>query len=209
MQQAKKRTLELLLSIFKDYGVIGVLVVIIILIVQNPDRADKLQTMILTPLFRCFRVGTKQYIAAKVSSTVNEFIKRDVCSILSSHTKSKIQVKWVINTERPAFKQDGTLVLRMQETNDQYRNIISAAQAALPYSICTTIRPVINNQQIRAIDLTILKKLSERLGKRATVIFNKYFLSPETEKDVDLRPYSSVLLNLINQEYSLQSFLKS
>ncbi len=169
------------------YGLLGlvifVLCLIIILIVQKPERANELRAFLLLPLYRLFRIGSKQYIAARVSSKVTDFIGKQLGSQLPYLSDTEVRIKWVSTPSDPVLSRDGTLILRLEETNNQTRNIMAATRAAIPIVVCPTIRPNIHNSLDTSIDMAILYKLSDKLGKHAHPVFQKYFLNPEIGND--------------------------
>ncbi|MDD4877154.1 MAG: hypothetical protein PHQ86_08530, partial [Dehalococcoidales bacterium] len=172
-------------NILKIYGiptfVIIVLTIIIILVVQDPNRAVQLKAFIIEPFFKLFKIGSKQYIAARVSSAATDFIAHQLGKELSALANTKVKVKWVNSPEDPVLRENGTLILHMQETNDQSRNILAATKAALPTILCPTIRTNMQSYIETAIDMEVLFKLAEKLGKHALPVYQQYFLEPETK----------------------------
>lgn len=170
-------------GIVEQYGLIGLLLVVIVLLIENPDRALKLKAVFLTPFFNLLKLGSRQFIAAKVGSQSSEFLREHLARHVSSIGEPKIRVQWVRSPSDPVLSQDGTLILRLQETNDQTRNILAATRVALPQVVYPSLRPSLDSYINSAIDLTILRNLSEKLGKHAYPIFQRYFLSPEIDED--------------------------
>jgi ribosomal protein S1 len=164
-------------------GIFGIvaffLLIIIVLLVQNPDRANKFKLYILLPLYNLFKIGSKQYIAAKVGSDVTSFIDKKLGSQIPTIANSKIRVKWVTTSSDPVLSKDGTLILRLEETNDQTRNIMAATRSAIQLIVCPTLRDNIQKHLETAIDMTLMHKLADTLGKHAHPVFVKYFLNPE------------------------------
>src|SRR5690606_5964542 len=117
------------------------------------------------------------------ASQANEFLSSSVFSQLTHSENYNIKVKWVKEASDPIFKENGSLILRMKEEDDQTQNILSAVHTALPHVLCPLIRKNINKTCEKSIDLAILKKLSNKLGKHGKLSFKKYFLDPETELD--------------------------
>ena len=75
------------------------------------------------------------------------------------------------------------MILRLREDNDQTKNILSAVHTALPHVLCPLIRDNMNSVCEKSIDLSVLKKLADKLGKHGNITFNKYFLRPEADND--------------------------
>ena len=156
--------MDKIVELFLKYGLIPTcLLIVIFLIVQEPDRAIKLKALVTKPFFRLFRWFSKSYIESKVASNANEFLSSNIFSQLSNADRYAIKVKWVEKATDPILSENGTLILRLKEEDDQTRNILSAVHSALPHVLCPLIRKNINPTCISSIDLTILKKLSDKL----------------------------------------------
>ncbi len=134
-------------------------------------------------------------IAARVSSSVTDFIDKQLGSQLSFLSDTAIKIKWVSSPSDPVLSKNGTLILRLEETNNQTRNIMAATRAAIPIIVCPTIRQSIHSTLNISIDMTLLYKLSDKLGKHAHPVFQKYFLTPEIGNDQT----ASILLNKLRQ----------
>ncbi|MBW2003298.1 MAG: hypothetical protein JRI72_01615 [Deltaproteobacteria bacterium] len=132
--------LHKVLEFIWEKGWVAALVVILILIIHKPDRAEELKEIIFRPLFRFFRLSSRQYLAAKVNYTSTEFLRKEIWEALPSSPHVKIRVKWVRSSSDPVLMEDGTLVLRLRETKDQTLNVLSATGVVIPQVICPTLR---------------------------------------------------------------------
>jgi hypothetical protein len=166
-----------------QYGLPGVLLLILVLIVMKPTRAEELKALILQPTFRFFRWGSKQYLGAKVGGTVTDFLRHYLSRALPHVVSPQVQIRWVSSAADPIFSEDGSLILCLEDTNDQTRNILTATRVALPLLVCSTVRSRISRPVQSAIDLTLLQRLAENLGRHAKPLFQRYFLEPELEAE--------------------------
>lgn len=171
------------MNLVERHGVVGLLVLIIVFLFLFPDKVEKFQANILYPLFRWFRLGPKLYISKRVSSTVKEFFNRHLGRPLSTLKSLSIRIKWVTQSEDPILKEDGTIILRMQESDDQTHNLLTAANYVVATTICPTIRQRIAPEIGETIDLAILHRFAQQLGKHAIPIFHKHFLLPKVGED--------------------------
>lgn len=200
--------LSKILEFIWEKGWIAVIVILLLLIVHDPDRAEKLKELIFLPVFRFFKRGSRQYMAARVGYMATEFVRRRISNELPSVPNVKIKIKWVRSSSDPVLSKDGTLVLRLRETNDQTRNILAATQVALPHLICPTLRPHMQLYASMAIDLTLLRKLTDGLGKHAQPIFHRYFLSPAVDENVELKALLVQLIELDSNGTFVSVFLE-
>lgn len=198
---------ELVKEILKIGLIPALLLVVIYLIVQDPDRAVKLKAIITQPFFRALKWFSKEHISSKVSSSVNEYFKRDLYSSLVNSDKYNFKVKWVSKAADPILKENGTLILRMKEEKDQTKNILSAVHIALPHVVCPLTRKNINPNIVKSIDLTILQKLSYKFGAHGKAVYKKYFLEPETEKHEEIAKLISKLIRLDKHGFFVPIFL--
>ncbi|MFM2393645.1 MAG: hypothetical protein RLZZ546_1627, partial [Bacteroidota bacterium] len=183
------------------------LLIIIFLIVQEPERAEKLKSIITRPFFKLFKWFSKTHIESKISSNVNEFLNSSIFSELSQADKYKIKVKWVEKPTDPILSENGVLILRLKEEDDQTKNILTAVHTSLPHVLCPLLRKNINSTCNNSIDLVVLKKLSEKLGNHGRVAFKKYFLDPQTEVDTKINDLIIKLQLLDNNGFLMPIFL--
>lgn len=174
---------EVMKAILK-FGLVPTFVLIFaFLILQEPERINRLKDILTLPFFRLFKWFSKTHMSSKIAANANMFLKSSIFSLLTHSDRFSLKVKWVSKQDDPILEEDGTLILRMKEDDDQTRNILSAVHIALPSVMCSLIRKNINSTCEKSIDLTVLNKLAEKLGKHGKLTFKRYFLDPETEKD--------------------------
>lgn len=186
-----------LIKSLNEYGLFYVLLgVIIFLLVQDPDRAEKLKALILKPFYRFKRWFSKSYISAEVSSNVNQFLNRNIFPYTLSKEKHRVKIKWVTDSNDSVFKKNGKLILRLKQDDDQTKNILNATQATLPNVVCPLIRTNLDYSTEKSIDLTLLKSLSDKLGRHGQYIYTKFFLKPETNEDATIGEKIQKLVDL-------------
>ena len=191
-----------------QYGLVPTfLLIALVLIIQEPDRAIKLKALITQPFFKLFRWFSKEHISSKVSSQANEFLNSNIFGLLTHSERFSLKVKWVSEPNDPILSKNGTLILRLKEEDDQTRNILSAVHSALPHVVCPLMRKNINITCEKSIDLTVLQKLSEKLGKHGKLTFKRYFLDPETDNDILINELIKKLITLDKQGFFVPIFI--
>ena len=166
------------------YGLIpAILLVVIYLIIQEPDRALKLKALLFTPFKNLGHWFSKNYVASEVASNVNEFLRKTLYKYSLSSDQHRVAIKWVNSAKDPILKKNGTLLLRLNKDDDQSFNILNATKSTLPRVVCPLIRPNMDPSISKSIDLTILKNLSDKLGRHGQLVYRKYFFEPETKDD--------------------------
>jgi len=177
---------DFILKLLKEYGIWGVIILLGIIVIQDPDRIIKLKSIFWGGTFRLFKLGTRKYIGTSISYRLNKFFNDDHLNKAFGSSNLRFEVKWVKRIDDPILKQNGTIILNLENTNDQTRNILNATQLSLPLILCSSLRSSINKDYQDAIDLTILKKMTDQIGKFAYPVFEKYFLEPGTEGKMEL-----------------------
>nr|WP_199001722.1 S1 RNA-binding domain-containing protein [Flavobacterium sp. ASV13] len=163
--------------------------VLLFLIVQDPTRAYKLKSLIVSPFFHIFKWFKREYVASEVASTLNTFFSKELRG-----EAVHIKINWIKSDKDPFF-QSGKLIVRMKRDEDQTMNILSATRYALPKIICPVFREHIDNSHANAIDFAFLQKLADQLGNHGKSVFKKHFLNPEIEFD----PTLSLTLNKLRK----------
>ncbi|QJP35444.1 S1 RNA-binding domain-containing protein [Nonlabens sp. Ci31] len=196
------RTMNEFIKLFGVYGLPTVcLIVFLFLIVQDPTRGEKLQALVTKPFYRMCRWFSKTHISSEVSSSLNMFYNNKIFNLLVDKNKPQIKIKWVTESEDPAFTKEGNIILRLKEEKDQTRNILNAAKFSLPLIICPLVRSNIHHSYSTALDLTLMKKLSNNMGRHGKAIFKQYFLDPETSQDKTLGVLIQRLVELDNHGF--------
>ena len=187
--------MDKLIESFLKYGLLPtMLLVAVFLIVQDPNRAYKLKTLILSPFFKLFKWFKREYVASQVSSHLNEFFRRELKDHHKKQYELNFKIDWV-KTDEDLIMKSGKLVIRMRREEDQTKNILTATKYALPRIICPLIRSNIHKDCASAIDLAYMQKLANKLGNHGKIVFKKYFLEPEIETN----PSINELLKQLNK----------
>lgn len=196
------------INVVQEFGPLGVLLGVLFLLIQDPNRAEKLKALLLQPTYQLFRWGSRQYLASKVGSTTTAFFQQYLKNYLSGVDNVKVSIKWVTSPSDPILSEDGTLILCLQETDDQTRNILTATRVALPHVVCPFVRPHLKPNVQTAIDLALLRKLAEGLGKHAKLAFQKYFLDPEMAGDPEAAELFTKLVEIDTKGIFVSIFLE-
>jgi predicted RNA-binding protein with RPS1 domain len=168
----------------QNYGVHSILLLILILIVQHPERAEKLKLIIVTPFFKLFKWFGRAYVKHSLSTRLNNFFEKSVSDISNCGKKREIRFSVdLIKDKNDIIKKNGQLIIRFTENDDQSQNLLTAAKIALPEVVCPYMRPNIDKHVNSAIDLTFLKKLADNIDNHAKLVFRRHFLEPTIAED--------------------------
>lgn len=174
--------MDKLIEAILKYGLLPTfLLIIIFLIVQDPNRAFKLKSLLISPFFKLFKWFKRAYIANEVAKYLNTFFSKEL-AIDSSNDSVSFKIDWVRSDADPILK-GGKLIIRMRNDEDQAKNVLTATRYALPKVVCPLFRHNILPAYSTAIDFTFLHKLAGQLGNHGKAVFKKYFLDPESTSD--------------------------
>lgn len=189
------------------WGIPAVLILVIILLVQDPDRAEKLARLITKPFFYLFKWFSKFYVSREISINVTEFINKDLLSLLDNTTAKKVKVRLnFVSTKEEINLRKNTVIVRLKENNDQTQNILTAANLAIPSVICPFIRTNIDDNLNKAINLTALKKLADKLGNHARFVYKTKFLDPELLEDPTINDLIQQLIRIDKKGFFISIF---
>lgn len=198
---------EELIGIVKVYGLSGILFAALLFLLTNPEKIDALRALLLKPFFNFFNWFGKSYIASDVASQVSSFLREHVTAHIPYASRYKLRIKWVSSPSDPILNEDGTLLIRLKATDDRSHNILSATKVALPRIVCPALRSTLEPAFQEAIDLTLLRRLSLKIGKHSVPIFNKHFLTPGIAENPRVKELFENLVELDNRGVFVSIFL--
>jgi hypothetical protein len=174
-----------------------VLIAILLLIVAEPERAQKLKTLVVTPFFYLWRLFARAFISGKISVPVTKFINNDLLAYLDGVEEKRVKVKLNFIRDSEELKRKGNkIIVRLREDDDQTKNILRTASIIIPTVVCPFVRTNIDKELSKAIDLTVLRKLAGKLGKRGDFIYKLHFLDPELLSDPSINSHIQQLLRV-------------
>lgn len=186
---------------------LGILVFILYQILKDPGKAEKYKALFISPFFKLFKWGAKNYIGSKVSYQVSEYFNRHIIKDISDQQDVNIQIKWIESAADPIFKGGNSIIVCLKKSNDQTKNILNAAEVALPIITYKYLRSNIDKHVTKSIDLVTLKKLAEKLGKHGAYTHRKYFLDVYLKEDERIAELFQKLVEIDNRGYFVPIFL--
>jgi len=193
-------TLKEILAILKEMGlsfplIIGAL--ILLAIVVYADNLEKLKRLLISPFYKLRRWFARAYISKSVSLPLSNFINKEILPFIDNVEHKKIRVKFTFVSRIGDIRQrKNKLIIRLKEDIDQDRNILTAANIAIPKFICPLVRPNIDPNLSKAIDLTVLRRLAIKLGRHGTYVYQTGFLNPELGNDPTINEHIQELVRL-------------
>ncbi|MCB0723234.1 MAG: S1 RNA-binding domain-containing protein [Ignavibacteriae bacterium] len=181
--------------------------VVIYLIIEDSDRIEKLKSNVFYPFFKFFKFFPNKYIASEISSQITAFLNKEVIKKIPNSPKVKVKIRWVINPDDPIFKKNGVLILRLKHDDDQTKNVLSAGLMVIQQTTCSYIRENIDTNILKAIDLSLLTKLANKLGNHGKVVNKKFFLDPELSNEKLISDLYSKIIEVDKGGYFIPIFI--
>lgn len=182
----------------KQYGIYGVFLIVFFLFMQDPDRILKIKSIFFSFFNWAFKIGKKSFVSSKMTLKLNAFFNDENINHTFRATNFRFKIRWVKKSDDPILKENGTIILNLDNSYDQTRNTLKATQLSLPLIVCPSLRKSINKEYQEAIDLTLMKKMTDNLGQFVFPIFEKYFLKPSIEGNYELSELYSQLIQIDN-----------
>ncbi len=121
---------------------------------KNPEKFEKLVSLILKFLKYVSERFDKSYIKYDLQSKINDYLK-----IVSKKVKhidiEKINVEWIDVSSQTTenYLQNGKLILRLHKSDNQNRNIVNASIAFIAYAFLRKAKSYLANYQRESLDL--------------------------------------------------------
>lgn len=134
---------------------------LIVHFIKNPEKFEKL----LSILYKGFRYICKtaeyKYVKYSVQATINNFVagvRKDVPNL----NVENVKLEWIDeNTTAEQFFRQNQLVIRMQKSRSDNRNVVRATVAFVSYALLHKAKRYIAEYQKKAIDLFATTKILE------------------------------------------------
>jgi len=176
----------------------GFLIVLIMYMLMHPEKVEKWSSIIARGFAIFSRRIERAYVARDIQNRINSFA--DVAnSEVSGVLPYRIKIEWVKvkETTPEAFIKSGEIVVKMDHHRNQAKNLAHATIAYVSTGAIPRARQYINENVVRAIDFTIVKKIFVREGRHdALQIFVEEIFTPEIEKNPDIKKYCATMENL-------------
>ncbi len=159
---------------------------IIIWLLANPNAAATASQYFWRILSSVFGAATRRYAAASVQAEATQFLNKHVLSRVSEATAVTLEVQWVESADDARRLENGQIVVRMRRDRDQTRNVVAAVRATIPQVLFPAARPYLDARLSNAVDLELLRILSDLLGEHAATLFHTEILAHQTASDPEL-----------------------
>jgi hypothetical protein len=176
-------------GILQSLGLPLVAVLVIAYVLLFPDKAKQLAGWFWTLIARIWRRVDKRAVANRVEGDINWGRKRLLRHAPDNLIESKLRIRWTDAEEAKAAVENGEIIVFMRRSECHEDNVAHALMAYLPRAIVPRARRYIDEQRMRASDLTVAKSLVTQEGLSrglAEAFFERYF-DPAKQESPELK----------------------
>lgn len=162
----------------------GSIVLVILGIFLGLHYQEEIQkySVVLWKGIRIFwRKADKRIVANDIQGRVNRFAK-SLSKEMTDFESVGVQIQWIEEGESPSeFFNDGRLIIRMREHQNQNKNFVSASMVFITTTVLTKAKKYISKAQKESLDLFIGRKLFEKEKRQVAEQFFVDFFSPKMD----------------------------
>jgi hypothetical protein len=167
------------------YGFGGALLVIVIVVILNPDKAERWAELGWAVASRVWRGADRQAVRHGLRSRVNGFAKA-IAELTGSPEQTEVDVQWAEPNEEIAhFFKDNRLVMRLHPHERQDRNLVTASLLLVSQTLVRRSKRLLSKRQARSVDLYAVDRLLVS-REPARALFHEEILGPESDIDPEL-----------------------
>lgn len=167
------------------YGFGGAVLVVVIVVILNPDKAERWAELGWAAASRIWRGADRQAVRHGLRSRVNGFAKT-IAELTGSPEQTEVDVQWAEPSEEVAhFFKDNRLVMRLHAHERQDRNLVTASLLLVSQTLVRRAKRLVSKRQARSVDLYAVDRLLVSRGP-ARALFHEEILGPESDGDPEL-----------------------
>lgn len=172
---------------------------------MHPEKVEKWSAIFA----RCLRWMSheleKKAISSDIQSDINSFVI-DIEKEVKGLIPYGLKIKWETETTREAFIKANDVVVVLSPYENQAKNFIHAVVQYISKSTMPRITQYIDPKLMRAIQLTVARKIFVSKKQELLNDFNTQILESET-KDHDIKYYIQTLMKLDDIGYFTRLFM--
>lgn len=194
----------------------GAIVVLLVYLIKNPDKAEKWGALIAKSLSFVNARFERSAVARDIESDINSFARNANGSKENGIFPYYAKIKWVTQTSREAFIQNNKMVIRMQHHDNQARNFLYATMDWINNGTIPESRGIIHPSVYKALEFSLINKiLIEKKRYDSKQLFVDEFYEKEAPENSLIRYYTTafnaldskgLLMGVVLPEYA--SFAK-
>jgi hypothetical protein len=176
----------LLVALIGAVGVGGVLIFLLILAFQNPDKAQRWGEMIWTVISRVHAGSKRKVVQYGVQSRLTSFAI-DLANETGRQRATPVHIEWAQpEHEASHFFSDNRVVIRLHSEERQDRNLMIASMFYVSDTLVRRAKRYLSKRQARSIDLYAVDRLLTKTAPGAADLLHEEVLGPECDADHEL-----------------------
>jgi small subunit ribosomal protein S1 len=175
---------ELVKKILADYGLVGILILLIFCIFFFPDNAKTLAGWIYQFIGYAFASFRKKAIKYRIEGPSSKSLKQ-IVKELPEFDIPELSIDWVNEENLQTIFDDGKAIVKLKFSNDQTRNVIKATTVYVRDAFLKHSKPYLSEQLKKSLDFSITRKILLNLNKNKKNIVSQFIEDNIT--DIELK----------------------
>lgn len=176
----------LLVALISLLGTAGVIVFLLVVAFQNPDKAQRWGEIIWSVLSRIHRGGSRKAVQYGVQSRLMHFAS-DLAKETGRESATDVRIEWAQPDEAPNhFFKDGRVVIRLHAHERQDRNLMTASLFYASSILVRRAKRYLSKRQARSVDLYAVDRLLTKTAPASADLLHEEVIGPECDADHEL-----------------------
>lgn len=168
------------------FGLPGALLVVLIILILNPNVAVRWAEIVWALLSHVSRGADRRAVQYGLQWRVNRFAD-DIARETGNPVPTRAVVQWTGAEEEPThFFAENRLVLRLHPHERQDRNLVTASVLLVSQTLVRRSKRFLSKRQARSVDLYAVDRLLSASAATALDLFREEIIGPETDADSEL-----------------------
>jgi len=191
---------EVVAILLLQYGGWGLLVVLLILILTNLERVEKVAARVLDLFSWAGASWRRRAVKADIQTNINWF-GRSVDKEVQGLMPYNMELKFVTEMDRAELLRKQNMVLvRIKDRRHDDKNLVHAMLTFCPVGLLPEARPYLDSSLSSAVDYIMTRKLLGAVRRQSALSYlYKEIMQPEIAENPDLDKLSGVLDRLDDQ----------
>lgn len=135
------------------------LVLVLLYVLFYPEKAEKVAGWLASMLAHAWHTADRAAVAYRVQGEINTLRTELVKNAPENIIERKLKIKWADAEQAEAAIRGGDVVVFMRNSRCHEDNVANALMAYLPKALISRARRYVENETMRAVDLTVAKAI--------------------------------------------------
>jgi hypothetical protein len=167
-----------------------VILVVIIYILKNPEKAEKWYSILAQVFSFVSKRAELRHVASDIQADLNRSKKEVNYKASEVVIPYGVRIEWATDVDREAFVTSDELVVRMRYHKNQARNFLYATLNYVEEGLYPSARPHVDKVVLKATQYHLVRKIMTRRNRQSSLqIFYDEVYEPEKARQPTLETY--------------------